>query len=253
MARMNAGLRAWVVALVVLSVALGLKGCLATAGARDDRADARLESREQVVLIHGLGRSRQAMRPLADRLEAAGYAVTLVGYDSLGATPEQAVAETAAQIDACCAASTTPVHFVGHSLGGLLIRAYMADHAMPRLGRVVMLGTPNHGTAVVDQNRDAWWMQVAGPLANALGTGPGSFPDSLPAPTYPVGVIAGRVTDRPAKMANLQEPHDGLVPVASTRLAGMQDFIVVAVGHSMMRHDERVAQHTIAFLRDGRF
>lgn len=120
----------------------------------------------------------------------------------------------------------------------MLIRAYLADHEVPGLGRVVMLGTPNQGTPVVDRNRDAWWMQVAGPLANALGTGPDGFAQALPSPTYPVGVIAGEVSGGPA---------------ASTRLEGMQDFVVLDVGHSMMRHDEAVAQHTIAFLRDGHF
>ena len=242
-------------AAVVLGVplALGLAGCLATASAQADAAQASAQAREQVVVIHGLGRSRVAMWPLARRIEAAGYEVHLVGYDSLGTTVDEALAEVSAQVDACCAASTTPVHFVGHSLGGLLIRAYLADHAVPGLGRVVMLGTPNQGTPVVDRNRDAWWMQLAGPLANALGTGPDGFAQALPSPTYPVGVIAGEVSGGPGGAVRLTEPNDGLVPVASTRLEGMQDFVVLDVGHSMMRHDEAVAQHTIAFLRDGHF
>mgnify|MGYP003640999189 CR=1 FL=1 len=261
--RRHAGRWLRALAAIVLGVplALGLAGCLATADAQTDPAaepvQARLQApeqaREQVVVIHGLGRSRVAMWPLARRIEAAGYDVHLVGYDSLGATVDEALAEVRAQIDACCAASTAPVHFVGHSLGGLLIRAYLADHAVPGLGRVVMLGTPNQGTPLVDRNRDAWWMRLAGPLANALGTGPDGFAQALPSPTYPVGVIAGAVSGGPGAAARLTEPNDGLVPVASTRLDGMQDFVVLEVGHSMMRHNETVAQHTIAFLRDGRF
>lgn len=253
--------RRWLRALaaIVLGVplAIGLAGGLATASAQADPVvapvQAREQAREQVVVIHGLGRSRVAMWPLARRIEAAGYDVHLVGYDSLGATVDEALAEVSEQIDACCAASTVPVHFVGHSLGGLLIRAYLADHTVPGLGRVVMLGTPNQGTPVVDRNRDAWWMQLAGPLANALGTGPDGFAKALPAPTYPVGVIAGEVSGGPGAAVQLTEPNDGLVPVASTRLDGMRDFVVLNVGHSMMRHNEAVAQHTLAFLRDGRF
>ncbi len=239
--------------IVGVPVALGQVGCSATAREQALPASKRAESPELVVLIHGLGRSRMAMWPLARRLEASGYDVTLVGYDSLGATPDKALAAVTAQIEACCASSNMPVHFVGHSLGGLLIRAYLADHQMPRLGRVVLLGTPNQGTPVVDHNREAWWMQLAGPLANALGTGPDSFAKGLPAPTYPVGVIAGQLSHGAGAMVKLTEPNDGLVPVASTRLAGMQDFVILDVGHSMMRHDAAVAQHTIAFLRDGRF
>ncbi|WP_418318567.1 alpha/beta fold hydrolase [Piscinibacter sakaiensis] len=255
---MTRALRRWqrVLAALVVGVpmAVGLAACVATAGAQvDTTAAARVESREQVVVIHGLGRSASAMRPLAQRLADAGYAVTLVGYDSFGATTGEAVAEVQAQIDACCAASSTLVHFVGHSLGGLLIRAYLADRAIPQLGRVVMLGTPNQGTPVVDRNRDAWWMRLAGPLANSLGTGSDGFAKTLPAPSYPVGVIAGQVSRDGGPMGELGEPNDGLVPVASTRLTGMQDFAIVDVRHSAMRDDERVAQHTIAFLRDGRF
>ena len=116
--------------------------------------------RDIVVLLHGLGRSNSAMWLLASRLEDAGFHVERVGYSSLDQTPVQILAAVSGQIDVCCAKHERTVHFVGHSLGGLLIRAYLQDHGVDKLGRVVLMGTPNQGTTVVDHFRDRWWMQL---------------------------------------------------------------------------------------------
>jgi hypothetical protein len=208
--------------------------------------------RETVVLLHGLGRTRAAMWPLAARIEKAGFEVVRIGYDSLRHSPEQILAEVAQQIDACCANRPEPVHFVGHSLGGLIIRAYLAGHAVRSRGRVVLIATPNSGTPLVDSYGDAWWMDLAGPTAKSLGTGLDSFPNSLPKPDYPVGVIAG--TREYWLIRDLiPGEHDGLVPLESTKIDGMVDFITVDSNHAFLRYSEEVARQTIAFLRTGRF
>lgn len=189
---------------------------------------------------------------LASRIEQAGFRVIRVGYDSLRETPQAMLVEVARQIDLCCAALQSSVHFVGHSLGGLLIRAYLAEHEVTHLGRVVLIGTPNYGTPIVDRYRDSWWMNLAGPTAQTLGTGAGSFPASLPDPNYPVGVIAG-VKAGPLLDDVMAGDHDGLVPVESTKVPGMVDFITVNSGHSFLRYSDEVAQQTAAFLQTGRF
>ena len=144
------------------------------------------------------------------------------------------------------------MHFVGHSLGGLVIRAYLAERQVQNLGRVVLLGTPNKGTQLVDRYGDKWWFKLLGPNARALGTGNGSLPDLLPAPDYPVGVIAGTRKGFDNDHI-LPGPDDGLVTVASTRLKGMADFIVLETGHSAMRYSKPVAEQTVRFLRTGQF
>ena len=134
-------------------------------------------NKDVVVLLHGLGRSKTAMWLLASRLQDAGFHVERIGYRSLTQSPDEIVTDVSRKIDACCAGHRQKVHFVGHSLGGLLIRAYLQEHRVDHLGRVVLIGTPNHGTELVDSFRDSCLFQLLGPTTAALGTD-SAFPDS---------------------------------------------------------------------------
>lgn len=206
---------------------------------------------ETVVLLHGLGRSPRAMERLAEQLERAGYRVESLGYSSLDQDPQAILDELRTKMSACCVGGQQPLHFVGHSLGGLLIRAYLEHDRPANLAHVVLLGTPNHGTVIVDRYRDNWWFSLLGPTAQALGTHAESFPNNLPEPTYPLGIIAGRKqTERDGLLPG---DDDGLVAVESTKVEGMTDFVVIDVGHAAMRSDARVAKQTIAFLKRGEF
>ncbi|MDP6622451.1 MAG: alpha/beta hydrolase [Alphaproteobacteria bacterium] len=208
--------------------------------------------KDVVVVLHGLGRSKMAMWLLASRLEDAGYKVARVGYHSLQDTPKQIIADIEGQIDACCLGVSPKLHFVGHSLGGLLIRAYLKDHKVANLGRVVLIGTPNTGSTIVDNLRHKWWFQVLGPMARSLGTDAGSFPANIGQPDYPLGVIAGKRTST-LNDGLLPGDDDGLVSVESTKIAGMADFVVVESGHSAMRYDKSVARFVVSFLQTGKF
>ncbi|MEW8496633.1 MAG: alpha/beta hydrolase [Candidatus Thiodiazotropha taylori] len=207
--------------------------------------------KEVVVVLHGLARSNTAMWRLKQRLEEADFHVETIGYASLNRTSQQIIQEISQQINDCCRSISNRVHFVGHSLGGLLIRAYLVDSRPDNLGRVVLIGTPNRGSEIADYANGKWWGHLAGPAALSLGTTKESFPNTLPEPDYPVGVIAGvRSSDNDELIPGLD---DGLVSVESTKLDKMQDFMVVPSGHSMMRYNNQVADQTIHFLRMGRF
>ncbi|MEW8525614.1 MAG: alpha/beta hydrolase family protein [Candidatus Thiodiazotropha endolucinida] len=208
--------------------------------------------KEVVVLLHGLGRSNIAMWRLAGRLEDAGFDVQRVGYSSISTTTEEVIADITKQIDDCCANEKRTVHFVGHSLGGLLIRAYLQENRLTQLGNTVLIGTPNKGTDIADQFKGNCLVELLVPMATALGTDEKSLPKTLDAPYYPVGVVAG-IYDSGLNEEYLPGRDDGLVPVESTKLDGMRDFIEVESGHSMMRYSEEVAEQTIHFLKKGMF
>lgn len=207
--------------------------------------------KEVVVLLHGLARSNMAMWRLKQRLEEADYHVETIGYASFNRTSQDIILEISQQINDCCRSINNRVHFVGHSLGGLLIRAYLVENRLDNLGRVVLIGTPNHGSEVADYANRKWWGHFAGPAALSLGTTKESFPNTLPEPDYPVGIIAGvSSSDNEELIPGLD---DGLVSVESTKLTNMQDFIAVPSGHSMMRYNKVVASQTIHFLKHGQF
>ena len=213
------------------------------------------EPREVVVLLHGFGRNKAAMWLLAARLERAGYEVRRIGYNSFKRTPEEILDGVMAEIESCCRSmSHAPaLHFVGHSFGGLLARAYLQTNQVSNLGRVVLIGTPNQGTIFVDRFRDTWWLRMLGPTALALGTSEDSFPSQLEPPYYEVGVIAGSVNRLLRNESYLPGDDDGIIPIEATHLEGMQDFLVVRTSHGYLRYDKHVADQTIAFLQHGQF
>lgn len=210
------------------------------------------EAKETVVLLHGLGRSNSAMWQLAGRLEEAGYRVERIGYRSLQDTPTEIISDISEQISACCPGNSKRLHFVGHSLGGLLIRAYLDKTEVANLGHVVLMGSPNTGTEIVDSYRKKWWFRFLGPTAQKLGTGDDNFPGTLGPPRYPLGVIAGK-SSAYGNGHMIPGDDDGLVSVNSTKVDGMTDFVIVKASHSAIRRDETVANHVLNFLRAGRF
>lgn len=186
------------------------------------------------------------------RLENAGFSVQSVGYDSFNTSIDEMVENVSEQINSYLGSHSGTIHFVGHSMGGLLVRAYLDERQLPNLGRTVLIGTPNQGTPLADRYRDNFLVELLGISDLELGTGPGSFPHSLDDPYYPVGVIAGQ-HDSFIADSLLDADNDGMVPVTSTRVNNMTDFILLDVGHSAMRYDKGVADQTVHFLINGQF
>jgi len=140
-------------------------------------------------------------------------------------------------------------------MGGLLARVYLARYQPKRLGRVVMLGTPNGGSEIADRLKHFGAYRVFfGPAGQQLGTRRDADSDALlPRVDYPVGIIAGNRSIYPITSVMLPKPHDGRVSVQNTRLDGMADHIVIGASHPwLVRNAEAIAQ-TIAFLKNGQF
>lgn len=193
------------------------------------------------------------MDPLADFLSKRGFRVLNIGYPSTTGTPEQLVALLREKVDECCAVSPA-IHFVGHSLGGILVRAYLAEDPRANVGRLVMLGPPNGGSELVDKLGDSRLFRWAlGPTARQLGTSSESLPNQLPEPQIEVGVIAGTETVNPIGSVLLPETDDGMVTVARTKLEGMTDFLLVPSSHAFIMRSAEVSRQVDHFLRKGRF
>ena len=208
---------------------------------------------ETVVLLHGLYRSPRSMSPLEEPVRKAGYRVVNLDYDSRSQTPETFVAALDAELAECCA-DAPKLHFVTHSLGGIVTRAYVAAHRPANLGRVVMLAPPNHGSPLADVVAHSSALRfLLGSTASRLGTDPTSLPNALPPADFELGVIAGTSSRNPLGAFLIDGESDGTVPVASTRLDGMADFITVDSVHTWIMRSHEVAAQTVLFLKSGRF
>jgi len=210
---------------------------------------------EGVILLHGLARTSASMEKMERALTDAGYQVANIDYPSRTASIDQlaaAVIGDALQRDTFrdCA----KIHFVTHSLGGILVRSYFAKHTDPRLGRVVMLGPPNQGSEVVDKLK-SWklFQKLNGPAGAELGTDDDSIPNQLGPVDFELGVIAGDHSINWINSLMIPGSDDGKVSVERTKIAGMTDHFVIHATHPYLMKNQAAIRQTLAFLQTGEF
>ena len=207
-----------------------------------------------VVLLHGLGRSPVSMLRLDYHLSGSGYDVVNLAYPSTEQPIQQLASVVGTGVGECRELKATAIHFVTHSLGGILVRQYFQNHRVPEAKRAVMLAPPNHGSEIVDRYRDEWWYRrVTGEAGQQLGTGQDSIPNQLAPIELEIGIITGTKSSDPWFAAAMRGANDGKVSVDSAKLAEMQDFLLVDSGHTFIMNTEKVVHQVEAFLRNGKF
>jgi triacylglycerol lipase len=210
---------------------------------------------EWVVLIHGMGRSTISLKRVEITLRKAGYHVVNVSFPSMRC-PIEEMANGALEeaIRTRVPANAAKIDFVTHSLGGIVLREFLAHRHVTNLGRVVMLAPPNHGSQIADRFKsNALGRWILGPAGRELGTSQTDLPQRLPAVNYETGVIAGDRSADPWFAGILPHPNDGKVTVKNAQVEGMTDFIVVHYSHMWMMWHKPTLDEVLFFLRDGHF
>ena len=193
------------------------------------------------------------MNRLEKAVAEAGYSVRNIEYESAEHAVEDLSEETIPRAIGACGNAET-IHFVTHSLGGILVRHYLENADIDHLGRVVMLGPPNQGSEIVDAYRKVpGFRWFTGPAGLQLGTGAASIPRTLGPVTFDVGVIAGTQSINPILSSILPDEDDGKVSVESTRVEGMADHVELPVTHTFMMRNEDVLEQVVHYLEHGRF
>ncbi|MFY9252211.1 MAG: alpha/beta fold hydrolase [Fuerstiella sp.] len=209
-------------------------------------------SGKAVVLIHGIGRSSKSFSTMAKQLETDGY--TVVGFDY--PSTRVPIPECAEYLHKVMQSldGIESIDVVGHSMGGLVLRGLTMDQAEPRLNRVVMLGVPNKGAEMADfLKSNPLFKMILGPAGQQLATDGEGLIGKMPPPACEFGILAGGRSATKGYNPLLPGDNDATVTVASTRLPGAADFILLPVIHSFLMTDQAAINATRHFLKHGRF
>jgi len=209
-----------------------------------------------VIVLHGLGEGRDSMKPLVAHLRTTMNATVLTfGY----ASTKAAIADHGRALAAVVTGLPTAesISFVGHSLGNLVVRSWMAqarEAELARVNRMVMLGPPNQGSDLAKMAAKVWVLAaLSDGAARDLVVDWHKVAPTLPAPQCPFGIVAGGKGDGAGYSMLLDGDDDAVVRVDETRLDGADDFLLVPVHHAAMMKHPAVQQAVSSFLTTGRF
>lgn len=219
-------------------------------------SDNKQKQRDLVIFLHGILRSSMDMSFLEHYFKKRGYNTINILYPSREQDIEGLSDFVHSEILKSPHYKTdVTIHFVTHSMGGLLARYYIARQKPDNLGKVVMLGTPNAGSEFADWLSDTKvlgpiFRNVFGPASVQLRTDYKHIDDDI---TYPLGVIAGSMSINPLAPWVLAGEHDGIVPVERTKITGMTDHIVIPATHSFMMFNKDVMRQALHFIAHNQF
>lgn len=209
-----------------------------------------------IILLHGLARSHASMQQLERTLRRYHYIVINQDYPSTQ-KPIDILAQVylPQMIASCLKYQPKSIHFVTHSMGGILLQKYLQDHQVPKLGKIVMLSPPNHGSEVSDLLHNNWlYKWITGPSGSELTTCKNSVPNQIQLnKDYNIGIIAGTFSFVPFSYYIFKDANDGAVSVSSAKSKIMKDFMSFKVSHPFIMDHKKVQAEIIYFLNKGKF
>ncbi len=209
---------------------------------------------ETVILLHGLARTSRSMGTIRKCLEGVDFTVINIGYPWQRMNIEAIAKDYLAPAVKGALSYSQKIHFVTHSMGGIILRHYLEHAAIDKLGRAVMLAPPNGGSELIDILKAREITQnILGPAACQLSTDSTSLVNNLGKTKVPTGVIIGSWSWNPFFSLFIPGLNDGKVSVESSKLPGMQEHLVAATSHSFIMYRRTIHKQVISFLRYGRF
>lgn len=196
---------------------------------------------ECIIFIHGLGRSSRSFRKMQKYFKNLGYAIVNVDYSSMGHNIEE-ISELIVkpQLINASIAAFKRVHFVTHSMGGIILRVILGKYIQEfkNLGNVVQLAPPNQGSKRADR---AGWIakMVYSEVLKDLETGPRGICHKLPPVNFYLGVIASNI--------------DGKVKPEEAWIDGMTDSFMVRRFHTFIMKAPEVMEAIHNFITTGKF
>jgi len=205
-----------------------------------------------VVLVHGFFMWGGNMRYLAQTLKQRGYHT----FSPTLPTRFRNLCDCAGSLTLMLEdrfPEGSVVHFVGHSMGGLIIREYLSRKVVEDLGRVVLIGTPNGGSPYADLLLSGlpFSEQILKALPDLAEPGP-DIPPPLNVPAPEIGIIIGTRPD-PVRQLLLPGEHDGLVPSKSVRNVAANDELTIPCSHERLHWRPDTADAVALFLETGSF
>ncbi|MBT4575932.1 MAG: hypothetical protein HOB92_05640 [Candidatus Cloacimonetes bacterium] len=209
---------------------------------------------ESVILLHGLGDVKLSMLKLEIALKEEGYTTKNIGYSSNGETIESlAEKELSEIVERYKKIGFDKIHFVTHSMGGLIVRCYLQDHELPEGSRIVMLSPPNKGSEVADHFKESkFYNLIVGDVGQELATD-SNILSELKQIIPEIGIIAGDKSTNSYFSKIIPGEDDGRVAVDNTKLIEMKDFMIVHSTHLTIKYNDEVIRQTVFFLQNGKF
>jgi len=206
-----------------------------------------------VILLHGLRGSSKSMQYIEKALQGEGYSVINYDYPSTS-EPIEKLTEDIFRVLRTRMEDARVVHFVTHSMGGIILRWYLQDHDIEKLGRVVMLVPPSKGSEIVDKLSGIFLFElITGPAGLQLGTKQGSIPVQLNDPNFELGIIAADKSINPFLSMFLPGKDDGRVSLDRVCPEVFTDYVCLPTSHLQVLSYPRAIVQMLHFIKEGRF
>lgn len=211
---------------------------------------------DYVILLHGLNRTAYSMSKIAVALSESGYHVINYSYPSRKYSIDVlALSLLDKVINTHCINNKKKIHFVTHSLGGIILRKYLQEKPMLNIGRIVMITPPNHGSKWVDfLKKSPLFSWILGVSGKQLGSKSTSYVNHLPPKIEcELGVIAATKSYNPFSFMIFKTKNDGTITVNSTKMVGMKDFKEIDTTHCVAPNNDEVIKDAVNFINYGFF